>query len=368
MHNRKKYEEPKTRKPVKRDGVIMAILIAVIIIAGAGIVAYDHIDAYSKLDYDKVVKLGKYKGLEGTMDKAVVTDKDVRDEIDRRIEDSAKTKTVKKGTVKNGDTLTIDYEGSMNGKKFDGGSAEGQELVIGSGTMIKGFEEALVGAEIGKECEIEVTFPEDYGKPELAGKDAVFKINIKNKKVKEPVKYDTKFIKSVSDYDNKKDYEASVKKELLENKEKEAKDALSSELWGKIVEKSKIKKYPKSLLDEEIKLQKAQYKQTAAQYGTTPEQMGLGEDAYKTYAKQAMKEKIVLHAIADKENIKITKKDKEAFYKKTLKELGYTEKEFEKAAGVSIEKYFKENGNNIQILQEKVFDFIGENATVNEAE
>lgn len=363
---RKVIEEVKIPwyQKVKKSTWIMAAIIAAIVLAGAGIIIYDQLDTYTKMDYDKVIKVGKYEGVKGTLTKVKVTDEDVQAEIDSRLAGAATTKTVKKGKVKKGDTIVIDYTGRIDGKEFDGGSAQDQDLEIGSGAMIPGFEDGLIGKKVGKTCKINVTFPEDYQSTEVAGKDAEFEIKIKSKKETVTPKYDEKFIKKNSKYKNKKDYEKSIKKELTEQKKEEAEDQLREDLWSKVLEKTKVKKYPKELLKEETEIMKQQYEQMASQYGTSPEQMGITEDQYKEFAKESLKEKLALHAIAKKEHLKVSKKDRKAFYKKLLKENDVTEKEFEKYTGMSVEDYVKQNNMEDQMLREKVLDYVKDNAKV----
>ena len=363
---RKVIEEVKIPwyQKVKKSTWIMSAIIAAIVLAGAGIIIYDQLDTYTKMDYDKVIKVGKYEGVKGTLTKVKVTDEDIQAEIDSRLAEAATTKTVKKGKVKKGDTIVIDYTGRIDGKEFDGGSAQDQDLEIGSGSMIPGFEDGLIGKKIGKTCKINVTFPEDYQAAEVAGKDAEFEIKIKSKKETVTPKYDEKFIKKNSKYKNKKDYEKSIRKELTKQKKEEAENQLREDLWSKVLEKSKVKKYPKELLTEETEIMKQQYEQMASQYGSTPEQMGITEDQYKEFAKESLKEKLALHAIAKKEHLKISKKDRKAFYKKILKENDVTEKEFEKYTGMTVEDYVKQNNMEDQILREKVLDYVEDNAKV----
>lgn len=363
---RKVIEEVKIPwyQKVKKSTWIMSAIIAAIVLAGAGIIIYDQLDTYTKMDYDKVIKVGKYEGVKGTLTTVKVTDEDVQAEIDNRLAEAATTKTVKKGKVKKGDTIVIDYTGRIDGKEFDGGSAQDQDLEIGSGAMIPGFEDGLIGKKVGKTCKINVTFPEDYQSTEVAGKDAEFEIKIKSKKETVTPKYDEKFIKKNSKYKTKEDYEKSIKKELTKQKKEEAEDQLREDLWSKVLEKSKVKKYPKELLTEETEIMKQQYEQMASQYGTSPEQMGITEDQYKEFAKESLKEKLALHAIAKKEHLKVSKKDRKAFYKKILKENDVTEKEFEKYTGMTVEDYVKQNNMEDQILREKVLDYVKDNAKV----
>ena len=355
-------------RKVKRSTWIMAAIITGIILASAGIIIYDQLDTYTKLDYDKTIKVGKYEGVKGTLTKVTVTDEDVKAEIDQRLQKEATTKIVKKGKVKDGDTLIIDYKGKVDGEEFEGGTAEKQELTIGSGAMIPGFEDALIGKKIGKKCTISVTFPEDYNAQELAGKDAEFEIKIRSKKEQIPPEYNEKFIKKHSKYKTKKDYEASIKKKLTKERKEEAENQLKEDLWAKVLEKSKVKKYPKDLLAEETELVKKQYEQMASQYGSSPEAMGITEDQYKEFAKESLKEKLALHAIAKKEHLRVSKSDRKVFYKKMLKENSVTEKQFKKYTGMTVEEYVKANDMEIQILRDKVLDFVRDNAKVTEKE
>lgn len=365
---RKVIEEVKIPwyRKVKKSTWIMTAIIVAMVLAAAGIIIYAHMDTFSKINYDKVVKIGKYDGLKGTLTVAEVTKKDVKAEIDQRVKDAAKTKTIKKGEVKDGDTIVIDYVGRIDGKKFDGGSAEKQKLKIGSGTMIPGFETGLIGQKIGDTCKINVTFPKDYQNEEVAGKDAEFEVTIRSKKEKITYKYDRKFIRDTSKYYTKKSYEKAVKKELEEQAQETAESELEETLWSKVLDKTEIKKYPKGLLKEERELLTAQYQRMADQYGTTMEQMGITEDQIKEYAKESLKEKLTLHAIAKKTGIKIRHKDKKEFYQQILEDSDMTEEEFEKAAGMTVKEYVKTYHYDTQILRDKVLDYIREHAEITE--
>ena len=365
---RKVIEEVKIPwyRKVKKSTWIMTAIIVAMVFAAAAIIIYAHVDTYSKINYDKVVDLGKYEGLKGTLSVQKVTDEDVKAEIDQRVKDAAYTKTIKKGKVKKGDTIVIDYSGKIDGKKFDGGTAEKQKLKIGSGKFIPGFEEALIGKKIGEECTINVTFPEDYQAEDLAGKDAEFDVTIRSKKEKVTYKYNGKFIRDTSKYFKKSSYEKAVKEELEEQARETAESTLEEELWQKVLNKTEIKKYPKGLLKEEIPIVQAQYARMAEQYGTSPEQMGITEDQYKEFAKQSLKEKLTIHAIAKKAGIKVTRKDKKDFYNEILENSQMTEKEFEQATEMTVKEWVKANHYDIQPLRDKVLDYIRENGKIKE--
>ncbi|MBE6029898.1 MAG: trigger factor [Clostridiales bacterium] len=365
---RKVIEEVKIPwyRKVKKSTWIMTAIIVAMVLAAAGIIIYAHVDAYSKINYDKVVELGKYKELKGTLDVKEITKKEVQAEIDQRVKDAAETKTIKKGKVKDGDTIIIDYEGRIDGVKFDGGSAEKQKLEIGSGTMIPGFEKSLIGKKIGETCTINVTFPKDYQAENLAGKDAEFEVTIRSKKEKITYKYDNKFIRKTSKYYKKSSYEKAVKEELEKEARETAESELEETLWSKVLEKSKIKKYPKGLVKDEIEAVKIQYDRMAEQYGTSPAQMGITEEQYKAAAKESVKEKLILHAIAEKEGIKVTRKDKQDFYDEILENSDMTEEEFEKATEMSVKDWVKANHYETQPLRDKVLDFVRENGKIKE--
>ena len=361
---RKVIEEVKIPwyQKVKKSTWIMTAIIVAMVLASAGIIIYDHMDTYSKLDYDKYIKVGKYDGLKGDKVKVSVSDEDVKAEIEKRLDEAADVKTVKKGEVKDGDTIIIDYVGRVDGEEFEGGTAEKQELEIGSGSMIPGFEESLIGQKVGGTCTINVTFPEDYQEASLAGKDAEFDVTIRSKQEKDVPAYDKKFIKSVSKYDNKKDYEKSIKKELRKQAKEDAESQLEETLWTKVMDKTKVKKYPKDLLAEETENMKVQYERMAQQYGTDVSAMGITEDQYKEFAKESLKEKLALHAIAKKEHLKVRKSDMQDLYDEVLDANGMTEKQFEKAAGMSVEDYVKANDLEVQALRNVVVDYIVEHA------
>ena len=363
---RKVIEEVKIPwyRKVKKSTWIMTAIITAMVLAAAGIIIYDQMDTYSKINYSKVIKVGKYEGLKGTLEVAKVTKDDVKTEIDQRVKDAAKTETIKKGKVKDGDTIVIDYVGRIDGQKFDGGSAEKQKLKIGSDTMIPGFEDSLIGKKIGETCKINVTFPKDYQAAELAGKDAEFEVTIRSKKEKIKYKYDDTFIKECTDYKTKAEFEKAVEKDLKKQAKEDAEEQLKESLWSKVLEKSKVKKYPKGMVKEETEIVKVQYEQMASQYGTSVEQMGITEDQYKAFAKESLKEKLALHAIAKDAGIRISKKDKQEFYDEVLENYGMTEKEFEEASGMSIGDYIKQNHYDTEILRDKVMDYVYDHAKI----
>ncbi len=342
------------------------IIIAVVVIVAALAVIFGYLiktgyfsaSNYSHLNYDKYVKVGKYKGLTYTKTKATVTQKEINAQIKSNVQAKATTKTVKTGTVKKGDTVSIDYVGKINGKKFDGGSATDYTLKIGSGTFIDGFEDGLIGEKVGSKVELHLTFPSDYSTKKLRNKKVVFTVTINSKKVTETPTYNLAFVKKYTNFKTKEAYEASVKKQLLATKEQQNESTVQSTLWQEILASSKVKKYPSRQLKYETNKLKETYTKTAKQYGMTLKKLlkaqGMTEKDLKTQAKSTVKAKLVIYSIAKKEGIELTDKQYNKQLQTMLKNAGFTEASFKKQYNETIEEYAEENGFRDSLLLTKV--------------
>ena len=168
------------------------------------------------------VEITEYKGLKAEKVKAVVTEDELKAELNALAERNSRMVSVEGRAAANGDTTVIDFEGFLDGKAFEGGKGEGFSLVLGSGQFIPGFEDQIVGKNIGEEFDVNVTFPEEYGAPELAGKPAVFKCKLHEIKVKELPVIDDEFAKDVSEFDTIAELNADNEKKALERKEQQA--------------------------------------------------------------------------------------------------------------------------------------------------
>ena len=185
------------------------------------------------------VTLGDYKGIEVEKKTAEVTDEELQAEIDKVRESNSRMITVEDRAVQDGDITTIDFEGFVDGEPFEGGKGENYPLTIGSHSFIDNFEEQLIGKNIGEETEVNVTFPEQYQAEELQGKPAVFKVTIKEIKVKELPELDDDFAQDVSEFDTVDEYKEDLKKKLLENKEAALKREKEEDVVGKIIDGEK---------------------------------------------------------------------------------------------------------------------------------
>lgn len=189
-----------------------------------------------KVDVKPEVKIDDYKGIEAEKAEVVVTDEDVENELKKQQEDNARFTEVER-PVESGDIATIDYKGRIDGKEFAGGSAEDYDLTIGSGSFIPGFEDQLIGHKTGEEFDITVKFPSDYGAEDLAGKEAVFSIKIKEVKIKELPALDDDFAKDVSEFDTIDELRADTKKNITEARENQAETDFRNNVLDKLSEK-----------------------------------------------------------------------------------------------------------------------------------
>ena len=264
------------------------------------------------------VKLGKYKGVKIEKIDAQVTEEEVDAEINRERENNARNITVDDRPVKDGDMTTLDFEGFVDGVAFQGGKGENYPLTIGSGAFIPGFEEQLVGAEIGKEVEVKVTFPEDYQAEELKGKDAVFKCTVKEIKERELPELDDEFASEVSEFETLAEYREDVKKNLTEKKEKDAKNAREEAAVKAAVEASDME-IPEAMLETQQKQMVDEFAQRITMQGLSMEQYfqftGTNYqkmvEQVKPQAEERIKSRLVLEAIAKAEKIEATEEDYE---------------------------------------------------------
>ncbi|MDE7021875.1 MAG: trigger factor [Lachnospiraceae bacterium] len=262
------------------------------------------------------VKLGKYKGVKVEKADVVVTDEEVDEVIEKERENNARNIAVEDRAVKDGDMTVIDFEGFVDGEAFDGGKGENYPLTIGSGAFIPGFEEQLVGSEIGKEVEVNVTFPEDYHAENLKGKAAVFKCTVKEIKEKELPELDDEFASEVSEFETLTEYKEDVKKNLEEKKMKEAKENKEREAVEAVVDLSEmdipeamVETQQRQMVDEfaqRITMQGLSMEQYFQFTGTSYQQM---LENVKPQAEKRIQSRLVLEAIAEAENIEVTDED-----------------------------------------------------------
>ena len=256
------------------------------------------------------VTLGQYKGVEGQKTKSDVTEEDIETEIKRAREKNSRLITVEDRGVEDGDQVTIDFDGSVDGKRFEGGKAEDYPLTIGSHTFIDNFEEQLIGKKTGEECEVNVTFPAEYHVEELKNKPAVFKVKVKEIQRKELPEANDEFASEVSDFDTMEEYKKDLTEKLQAEKIEAAKTADEDKVVAKVIENATME-IPDQMVEEQVngmvndyarrlESQGISFKQYVEITGMTAEKIG---EQMKPQAIKRIQTRLVLEAVVKAENI-----------------------------------------------------------------
>ena len=255
------------------------------------------------------VKLGQYRGLEVTRQETLVSDDEINEELKREQEKNSRLVEVER-PVQDGDTVILDYSGSVDGEKFDGGTAENQTLVIGSGSFIPGFEEQLVGMAKDETKDITVTFPEEYHAENLAGKEAVFTCTIHKIQEKELPELDDEFAQDVSEFETLDEYKKGIMDKLTERKQRSAKAAQENEAVDKVIAASEMD-IPEAMIDSQVTSMYQDYARQLQSQGipidTYLQYMGTTEEKVKSDMRpQALKQiqtRLVLEEVAKAESL-----------------------------------------------------------------
>lgn len=259
------------------------------------------------------VTLGEYKGIEVEKTDTSVSDEDIENEINRVLEQNARTVDVQDRPVKENDIAIIDFEGFMDGEAFEGGSGKDFNLTIGSHSFIDNFEEQLIGASIGDEKEVNVTFPENYQSKDLAGKPAVFKVKINAIKEKELPEMDDELVKDISEFETVDEYKEDVKKRLSEEKENHAKRVKEDAVVEKIIENSTME-LPEQMIDTQVNQMANEFVRNIQRQGLSPEMYfqytGVSQEKFmeelRPQAVHRIKTRLVMEAVVKAEDIKVS--------------------------------------------------------------
>lgn len=313
------------------------------------------------------IEIGEYKGLKAEKVKAVVEDSEIDAQINAMAERNARMISVEDRAAKLGDTAVIDFEGFVDGVAFDGGKAEGHSLELGSGQFIPGFEDQIVDHNIGDEFDINVTFPEEYGAEDLAGKEAVFKIKLHEIKVRELPEIDDEFAKDVSEFDTLDALKADLKAKALERKEKAADEEAENDLVQQIVDSIKGE-IPEAMFENRLN-------QSVEEFAYRLQSQGLNLETYLKYtnssiddfkasfrpqAESQVKFRLALEKIVELEKIEATEEDINAQIEKMAKDYGMEVDQIK--AAVPATEIAKD------LAVGKAIDFIKENAVITEVE
>lgn len=336
----------------------------------------DYVVPYSDYDLSEYVTLGDYTGIEVTETKISVTNEEVQDEIQNRINTATKQVEKKDGTAAEGDSVKIVYVGKLNGTAFEGGSTgdAGTTITLGNSGYIDGFDDGVIGMKVGEEKTLDLKFPDDYHKEELKGKDVTFDVTLKAIMVTETPEYDLEFVKANSEEKTLEDYEVSVKKDLNDKKEAAAKEEMRNNLWAKIMDNAEVLKYPETELEACKVTNQEYYESYAKQYDMEFDEFikqytGMDKQAYEDYLKQyseaIVSQEMIMYSIAKAENISISDKEYKEKLKGFMKDQGIEdEATFKEQSGMTFEEYAGKDNLMKSFLLEKVIEFVVDNAKI----
>ncbi len=310
-------------------------------------------------DKGEITKLGQYKGIEVTKQDTTVTDAEVDQRIASILQANPEVIEITDRPAESGDTVNIDYVGMKDGVAFDGGTAEGYDLELGSGTFIDGFEDGLIGASTGDELSLNLTFPEDYGNEDLAGQAVVFDVTVNKIEQKKNAILDDAFVQRVSDFSTVDEFRANTLETMQSEKEESAAQQVENDAFEAAVNNSEYS-LNEAAVEQQYNSQLTYYENTFASYGFTmesyAEMLGQTEDEFKetlhTAAETAIKQQLLIGAVAEKEGITIEDADRESL----AEQYGTDVK--------TLQDTYGEDMVDETALIYKVVEFIGDNAVV----
>ncbi len=310
--------------------------------------------------------LGKYTGLEIARDKVEVSEEEVQAEINAKLEEAGAWIPVVDRAAQNGDQVLIDYSGSVDGVKFDGGTAEKQTLTLGSGMFIPGFEEQVVGMNIGDQKDVNVTFPEEYHEKSLAGKQAVFAVKLHEINIKDVPTLDDESVKDISEFDTVEEYKASVKSKIEEKKNAEADSKLENDLIQKIADDSKVE-IPQCMIEQQIDdmiqefEQRLQYQGLNAKdyykyTGMTQEKL---RENYKEMAEKNVKLRLTLDALLKAVQVPVSDEEIDEKIADMANQAGKTFEEYKGYINEQYREYLRRD-----LVTSKLFEYLKNNNTI----
>lgn len=310
------------------------------------------------------VELGQYMGVEVQKASVLVTDEDVEKELEKTLEKNARLITIENRGIQSGDTTVIDFDGFVDGVAFEGGKGSDFNLVIGSGTFIPGFEDQLIGAAIGTEFDVNVSFPEDYGKADLAGKPALFKVKVKEIKVKELPVPDDEFAKDVSEFETLDEYKADIRNKLVERAEHKALHENEDNVIEKVVENAVVD-VPDVMVEKRVDDLVYDFSMRLRYQGLDLQKyieiMGMDmktfREQFSIRAGQEVKTQLIIEKIGKVENIQASETDVEEELKKLAENYKQSEEEFRKQLREDDLEYIKST-----LVSKKTVEFLVANA------
>lgn len=314
------------------------------------------------------VKLGEYKGVEVSYTKPEVTDEQIENQLKDIQAKNARIETKTEGKVEDKNIAVIDFKGFIDGTPFEGGEGHDYDLEIGSGSFIGDFEQQLIGLEKGQSKDVNVTFPENYGREELNGKEAKFEVTVKDIKVKELPALDDEFAKEVSEFDTIAEYKADLKVKAEKANEERATRELQEKVIGQVVDNATID-LPQVMVDREVQNMIKDLEQRLSYQGLSLDQYfqftGSSEEQMKDYMKENAKRKVrtdlVLNAITDKENLEATEEELKSKAEEVVKM--YQSKDVDQMVDILLKS--QAEALKADVVREKIVNMLVDSAKVN---
>ena len=314
------------------------------------------------------VKLGEYKGVEVSYTKPEVTDEQIENQLKDIQAKNARIETKTEGKVEDKNIAVIDFKGFIDGTPFQGGEGHDYNLEIGSGSFIGDFEQQLIGLEKGQSKDVNVTFPENYGREELNGKEAKFEVTVKDIKVKELPALDDEFAKEVSEFDTIAEYKADLKVKAEKANEERATRELQEKVIGQVVDNATID-LPQVMVDREVQNMIKDLEQRLSYQGLSLDQYfqftGSSEEQMKDYMKENAERKVrtdlVLNAITDKENLEATEEELKAKAEEVVKM--YQSKDVDQMVDILLKS--QAEALKADVVREKIVNMLVDSAKVN---
>ena len=310
------------------------------------------------------VTLGEYKGVEVKKEHSLVTEDDVNAEVEKERNKQAAEVSVEDRAVAEGDTVNLDYSGSVDGVKFAGGTAEAQTLKIGSHTFIPGFEEQMVGMNIGEEKDLEVTFPQEYHAEELAGKKAVFHVKVNGITETQLPALDDDFAKDISEFDTLDEYKADVRAKLEAQAAERDNNAFTNAVIEKVMENATVE-IPEAMVERQIDSMVRNFEARLAQQGLkladfikyTGQDEKSFRNQYREQAEKSVRANLVLEAVENAENFEATEEEIDAEIVKFAGQIGQDVENLKKNLTEGDREYFKAD-----VIRDKAVKFLCDNA------
>ncbi len=320
------------------------------------------VEDYVASDY---ITLGQYKGIEVTVEQLEVTDEDIDDAIQSDLASNATQEEVTGRAVENGDTVNIDYEGLLDGVAFEGGTAQGANLDIGSGSFIDGFEEGLIGKNIGDKVALNLTFPEDYYNTEMAGKEVVFNVTVNSIKKSVLPELNDAYVTDNTDYDTVDAYKENIRTELETSNQSSMDNEKAGNVMTAVLDASTIKELPQTLIDYYTAQIQYSFEYEASAYGmdieTYVSNFNMTMDEYNEYVNSMVdfyaKQHLILSAVIQAEGLEATQEEIDLAVTDYMGYYGVATKDelFETISEDDIKK---------DVVMQKAYDFILDNAVV----